>query len=134
MIYDIIYDHEYMIGDKGYQFDLSSIDFDKLGISPSEIKDRFKARYGHQPWYENFARTCKDSLFFSSITIPVDVDNLDTSIFKVNKEKMLETSLKTKVSTLYDIVGINALDEKDEAKLKRNGIMKFDVNDLLLNI
>lgn len=134
MIYDIIYDHEYMIGDKGYQFDIESIDFNKLGITPNEIKERFKARYGNQPWYENFSRTCKDSLFFSSITIPVDVDNLDVSIFKVNKEKMLQTSLKTKVSTLYDIVGINALDEKDEAKLRKNGIMKFDVDDLLFNI
>ena len=134
MLYDIIYDHEYMIGDKGYQFDIDCIDFIKLGISPVEIRERFNRRYANQPWFQRFSQTCKDELFFSSITIPVDVDHLDTSIFKVNKDKMIETSLKTKVSSLMDIVGITALDEKDVMKLKKNGVMKFDVNDLLFNI
>ena len=134
LIYDLLYDHEYMSGDKGYQFDISSINFEKLGITKEQFKKAFKEKYQEYGWYENFSRTCTDSLLFSSITIPVEFDKLDTSIFKINKDKMLETSLKSKISTLYDIVGITVLDEKDRIKLKRSGIMKFDLNDPMFTV
>ena len=129
LLYDLIFDHQYMVGDKGYQFDLESIDFEKLGISKYELKEKFKDTYHNCRWYEKFSKTCTDELLFSSITIPVDSEYLDTSIFKINKLKMIKTSLKSKIEQLYDIVGITYIDEDDKVKLRKTGIPKFSLDD-----
>lgn len=134
LIYELIYGYEFLPGQKGYQFDISNIDYTKLNISQEELKKRFELRYKKYSWYEKMMKTCTDKLLFSSITVPVDIDNLDTSIFTIDKNEMTDTVIKKKVQKIYDIVGITELDERDN-KPKRGRKKKVEeIDDFLLSI
>lgn len=134
LLYDTIFeDHEYVAQDKGYQFYISDINWDKLKTTPEEIKDRFRRKYSKYEWYNNVMRTCTDELLFSSITIPVDSDRLDTDIFTINRKEVVTNVVKEKVKKLLALVGINRIDEDDDKKLKKTIIKKIDSVDSILD-
>ena len=134
LIYELIYGYEFLPGQKGYQFDIKDINYSKLGITKEELKNRFELKYKKYSWYNKMMKTCTDELLFSSITVPVDVDNLDMTIFTIDKDAMTETVIKKKVKKIYDIVGITELDEKD-SKPKRSKKKKVEeIDDFLLSI
>ena len=134
LIYQLIYGYEFLPGQKGYQFDINDINYSKLGIDKDELKKRFITKYSKYSWYNKMMKTCTDELLFSSITVPVDVDNLDMTIFTIDKNAMTETVIKKKVKKIYDIVGITELDEQD-SKPKRSRKKKVEeIDDFLLSI
>ena len=135
LLYDTIYDdHEYVTEDKGYQFYLSDINWAALNTTPEKLRKKFEDKYKHHNWYEKVMKTCTDDLLFGSITVPVDVNKLDTSIYTIDRNKVITTVLKEKVKKIMALVGINRLDEEDDKKLKKNAIKKIEISSLDNNI
>lgn len=130
LLYDIIYGHEFLFGDKGYQYYVADINWNKIGMTEQQLLDAFKAKYGKMKWYPEMMRTYSKEVFFSSITVPSDVEVFDTKAFVIDAPKTKKTLIKDKVQTLMNLVGIMALDKDDEVKLKRNSIKKFDFSTL----
>lgn len=126
LLYDIIYNHDYMFMDKAYQFYISNINFEKIGMTEAQILEKFKKKYGHMKWYEPMMRTYKKDTFFGSICIPTDSDALDTTIFTIDEERTKKTVIKEKIQDLMKLVGISVLDEEDIFKAKKNALKKFD--------
>ena len=123
IIYELIYGYEFRPGTKGYQFDLKGINFEKLGISAEELKSRFVEKCKKYPWFKKMMSTCKDSLLFGSITVPVDVEHIDTSIFIPDVNSILDSALYNKVKNLYDIVGLT-LQKNNVSEVSRKRSMK----------
>ena len=123
MIYDLLYDHEFTPGSKGYQFDLSSIDLEKLGISKDELRRRFKKQYKNYSWCDSVLET-KDDMFFGSITIPSEVEHLDTSIFIIDEPKTLKNIMKQKVKNILSVVGLDTLDDEDVQKKRKSKLSR----------
>lgn len=119
LLYDVLFDHEFRAGSKGYQYYISKINWEKLHTTPTDIKMKFMQKYGTCKWYNKVMSTCTDELFFSSITIPVDLTKLDTSLFIINKKETITTCVKEKIADLMNLVGIRSLDETDNKKLLR---------------
>jgi len=126
LLYDIIYNHDYMFLDKAYQFYVTDINFSKLGITETQLLEKFKYKYGRMKWYDPMMRTYKKDTFFGSICIPTDSEALDTNIFTVDEERTKKTVIKEKVQDLMKLVGISILDEEDRFKARKNAARKFD--------
>lgn len=122
ILYDILFDHEYKIGNKGYQYYLTSINWEKLNKKPEDVIEVFKEKCSKYKWFAQFeksidkAKKRKDhelneyidmfQIFFDSITIPIESEKLNTEIFTINKPKTLEGAINKKIKPLMDIIGI----------------------------
>lgn len=122
MIYDILFDHEFTAGSKGYQYDLKEINWENLGVTQAALKRRFKERYEKCEWYQNMMRTCTDDLLFKSITIPTDAERLDTDKFIIDEKGTITGAIKDKVKNILAVVGLTVLDDEDAAKARKKRI------------
>ena len=114
LIYDAIYDHDFRMFEKGYAYPITTINWDKLGLSHTIFMERFAKKFSKYNWYE---RLVKGGLDLNTIVLPMDLDQgLDTNIFTINVDKVIEDCVYNRVENIVKVVGITAL--TPEQKLK----------------
>ena len=122
LLYDLLFDHEFKPGNKGYHYYITAINWQKLNKDPNDIMNQFMDKFKKCKWFETFSKSIdkiknkKDhnlneyndlfAIFFNSITIPTESEKLDVDIFTIDKPKLLSNSINRKIEDVMKIVGI----------------------------
>ena len=109
LLYDLLYGHTFHPSDKGYHYYINNVNWEKFGYGDpiTPLYGKMVELYGQSKWF-NTKKINPGNIFqyFDSITIPVELDNLDTENFSINIQKMEKTLLTDKVRELFEIAGI----------------------------
>ena len=121
--FDTIYDHEFRTGHKGYKFDITAINWKALGLTEVEFYERFKQKYSNMRWYSKFIQKPK----FDSIVIPVEMDNVDTNLFILDLQHMIDFSIYDRVTSMFDVIGISVRRPQKERKQRAPRAKKIKI-------